>query len=134
MNTLKFVIDTNSDFDYFVYNCDQLLLHGSYNASKDNSIQFDLIPKANNKIKLFVFRTTGPVAITDIVFDEWIAKHATLSCRYYPIENEVEPQGTHFEGSHLSRDGYVLLNFQWPFDEWYFNWMDKEWNQHFHNS
>jgi len=134
MNTLEFIIDTSSNFDYFVYNCDELVCSGNFIATCHTNIRFNFVPKGLNKIKFYVFKSTSPVAVTDIVFDGWCADHATLSCKYFPIENEVEDLGTFFSGSHLSRDGFMLLAFQWPFDEWYFNWIDKEWNQLFLSS
>lgn len=127
MNNIKFKIKSTQLFEYYVYNCDELIISGKYTNLEQEYISANFQPKLKNKIRFYAHNVKDTVSITKFRIDNLEPDFLHYMGKFYPIPNEVEDELVYFDGTSLSRNGYIQISFDWPFEKWYFNWIDKNW-------
>jgi hypothetical protein len=127
MNNIKLQIESTQLFEYYVYNCDELITSGMYNNLEQKYILANFQPKLKNIIRFYAHNVKDTVSITKLIIDDFETDFLHHMGKFYPIPNEVEDELVCFNGTSLSRNGYIQISFDWPFEKWYFNWIDKNW-------
>lgn len=127
MHQLKYKIESTDEFSYYVYHNQTLLVSDKF-AITDDCITANFIPAQRNRVRLYTMDNNKPVNVLSIQLDNWEPEFLNLSCKYFPIPNEVDPDNICWTGSLIETPGYILLDFSWPFENWYFEWLDQNWN------
>jgi hypothetical protein len=128
---IRLHIESEQKFDYYFYNADQLLDKGCFNG---NPIEAEFEPLHLNRLRLYMHNVSSSVRMKELELDKWMPICVCLASNAYPIPNHTELRLTKFQSNQLDRDGYFELEFTWPFEDWYYNWMQQNWHKHFLNN